>query len=61
MTHAPVAAAALKKAGISKKLIRLSIGIESADDLIADLVNALANAQPKLAVIGIGQARSISR
>ena len=50
MTHAPVAAAVLKKAGINRNLIRLSIGIESADDLVADLINALAKAQPKLAV-----------
>ena len=41
MTHAPVAAAALEKAGIGSNLIRLSVGIESADDLVADLINAL--------------------
>ena len=41
MTHAPVAAAALEKAGIGRNLIRLSVGIESADDLVADLINAL--------------------
>ncbi len=50
MTHAPVAPAALENAGIGRNLIRLSVGIESADDLVADLINALANAQPKLAV-----------
>ncbi len=52
MTHAPVAAAALEKAGIGRNLIRLSVGIESADDLVADLINALALARtrPELAV-----------
>jgi cystathionine gamma-synthase len=50
MTHAPVAAAALKKAGISRNLIRLSVGIESADDLVADLINALANARQRPAI-----------
>jgi cystathionine beta-lyase/cystathionine gamma-synthase len=50
MTHAPVAAAALKAAGISRNLIRLSVGIESADDLVADLINALARAQARLAI-----------
>jgi cystathionine gamma-synthase len=50
MTHAPVAPAVLENAGIGRNLIRLSVGIESADDLVEDLINALANAQPKLAV-----------
>lgn len=42
MTHAPVAAKALETAGIGKNLVRLSVGIESADDLVADLLNALS-------------------
>lgn len=42
MTHAPVAGEALAKAGIHSNLVRLSIGIEAADDLVADLLNALA-------------------
>jgi cystathionine gamma-synthase len=47
MTHAPVAAEALQKAGIGRSLIRLSVGIESADDLVADVLDALAaSAQP---------------
>jgi cystathionine gamma-synthase len=41
MTHAPMQAEALAKAGIGANLIRLSIGIESADDLIDDLLAAL--------------------
>lgn len=50
MTHAPVAADALATAGIGKNLVRLSVGIESADDLLADLVNALSIAQRVRAV-----------
>jgi cystathionine gamma-synthase len=47
MTHAPVAADALKNAGIGRNLIRLSVGIEAADDLVADILSALAKAQPE--------------
>lgn len=45
MTHAPVSEQALKEAGIGKNLIRLSVGIESSEDLIADLLKALEAAQ----------------
>jgi cystathionine gamma-synthase len=45
MTHAPVSEAALKKAGISQNLVRLSIGLESSEDLVADLLAALAAAR----------------
>jgi cystathionine gamma-lyase len=41
MTHASVPADARAKLGISDSLVRLSIGIEEAGDLIADLENAL--------------------
>src|SRR5207342_557188 len=41
MTHASMSAEARATAGISESLVRLSIGIESADDLIADLRQAL--------------------
>ena len=41
MTHAPVQSDALKRAGIGSNLIRLSVGLESADDLIEDLLAAL--------------------
>jgi cystathionine gamma-synthase len=40
MTHASMDAEARATAGISESLLRLSIGIESADDLIADLRQA---------------------
>jgi len=41
MTHASMDAAARANAGISDSLVRLSVGIESADDLVRDLTNAL--------------------
>lgn len=42
MTHAGMAPEARQRAGISDSLLRLSIGIEAADDLLADLEAALA-------------------
>jgi cystathionine gamma-synthase len=44
MTHAAMPADAQKAAGISPNLIRLSVGIESKTDLIADLEQALRKA-----------------
>ncbi|HEY4720445.1 MAG TPA: PLP-dependent transferase, partial [Anaerolineae bacterium] len=41
MTHASVTGSPLE---VDPTLIRLSVGIENADDLIADLQQALANA-----------------
>jgi cystathionine gamma-lyase len=41
MTHASVPAAARAKLGISDSLVRLSIGIEDVEDLVADLDAAL--------------------
>ena len=41
MTHAPVSEAALAAAGIGQNLIRLSVGLESTEDLVADLLEAL--------------------
>jgi len=40
MTHAGMAAEARAAAGISERLLRISVGIEDSDDLIADLDNA---------------------
>ena len=42
MTHASVPEALRKKLGIVHSLLRLSVGIESSDDLIADLKQAFA-------------------
>ncbi len=41
MTHAPVNDAALTIAGIRPNLVRLSIGLEASEDLVADLLGAL--------------------
>ncbi len=43
-THRQLSSAELEKAGVSEDMIRLSIGIENIDDLIADLDQALAAA-----------------
>jgi cystathionine beta-lyase len=41
MTHAAIPQAEREKAGIVDSLIRLSVGVEDADDLIDDLSMAL--------------------
>ncbi|MEM8266649.1 PLP-dependent transferase, partial [Morganella morganii] len=40
MTHAGMAAEARAAAGISESLLRISVGIEDSEDLIADLERA---------------------
>ena len=45
MTHAAMDAEARQRAGISESLLRLSIGIEDADDLVDDLEQGLSAAQ----------------
>ena len=45
MTHAAMTAEARANAGISDGLLRLSVGIESTDDLLADLDAALSRAE----------------
>ncbi|MGH8026970.1 MAG: PLP-dependent transferase, partial [Pseudoxanthomonas sp.] len=49
MTHAAMTAEARAKAGISDGLLRLSVGIESTEDLIADLTQALLRAERVIA------------
>jgi cystathionine gamma-lyase len=46
MTHASVPAAARRQLGITDNLVRLSVGIEDPEDLIADLEQALRAAVP---------------
>ncbi|GAA4026074.1 cystathionine gamma-synthase [Hymenobacter glaciei] len=41
MTHASIPAEQRRKSGLSDSLIRLSVGIEDAEDLIADLAQAI--------------------
>lgn len=45
MTHAAMAPEARKNAGIDDDLLRISVGIESVEDLISDLKTALAQCQ----------------
>ena len=47
MTHAAMAPEAQQKAGIKPNLIRLSVGIEAVDDLLADLEYGLSRSQIK--------------
>ncbi|MDH3374516.1 MAG: cystathionine gamma-synthase [Gammaproteobacteria bacterium] len=53
MTHAPVSETALAEAGIGQNLIRLSVGLESAEDLVADVLQALevSRETPALSVV----------
>jgi cystathionine gamma-synthase len=44
MTHAAMDAEARRRAGISDTLLRLSVGIEAKEDLIADVSAALDRA-----------------
>ena len=45
MTHASMDAAARQRAGISDGLLRLSVGIEASEDLLADIATGLARAE----------------
>jgi len=45
MTHASMDADARRAAGLGDNLLRISVGIEDADDLVDDLGNALARAR----------------
>ncbi|MDK2905031.1 MAG: cystathionine gamma-synthase [Eubacteriaceae bacterium] len=47
-THADLSPKLLEKNGITEKVLRLSVGIEAADDLIADLQAAFIKAEEKL-------------
>lgn len=49
MTHAAMTPEARAKAGISDGLLRLSVGIEATDDLLADLGAALSRAEAVVA------------
>ncbi len=45
MTHASIPYEVRQKVGITDGLIRLSIGIESIDDILADLEQAIAESE----------------
>ncbi len=50
MTHGSIPAEEREKRGVTDTLLRLSVGIEDADDLIADLEQALARVPVAVAV-----------
>ena len=52
MTHAGMDPAARLAAGITPGLLRLSVGIEAAEDLIADLAAALNRAAGRIGAVG---------
>jgi methionine-gamma-lyase len=52
MTHSPYEPEQRRQAGISDTLIRLSVGLEHVDDIIADLQQALQQASHNLACVG---------
>ena len=56
MTHAAMTAEARAKAGISDGLLRLSVGIEASEDLVADLQAALARAAQAITAANAGDA-----
>jgi len=43
MTHASIPPEERAKIGLSDGLLRISVGIENGDDLVADIKQALAN------------------
>ena len=47
MTHASIPYEVRRRVGITDGLIRLSIGIENIDDLLADLDQAIAESEEK--------------
>ena len=56
-SHAMISAEQRRKMGVTEQLIRLSVGIENADDLIADLEQALATIKSVERHAEVGQAR----
>jgi cystathionine beta-lyase/cystathionine gamma-synthase len=53
-SHAMIPAEHRQKMGVTEQLIRLSVGIESAEDLIADLKQALEILKPAAAQVQVG-------
>jgi cystathionine beta-lyase/cystathionine gamma-synthase len=53
-SHAMISAEHRKTMGVTDQLVRLSVGIESADDLIADLDRALSVVKPALQHAQVG-------
>lgn len=60
MTHAAMSVAARAAAGIDDGLLRLSVGIEHADDLVVDIAAALQRVQSVLDDVGADAATGVS-
>jgi cystathionine gamma-synthase len=60
MTHASMDEAARTTAGIDESLLRLSVGIEHADDLVADLAVALDAAECVADTCSISESTDVS-
>ncbi|RYZ71096.1 MAG: O-succinylhomoserine (thiol)-lyase, partial [Lysobacteraceae bacterium] len=60
MTHAAMTAEARAKAGISDGLLRLSVGIESTEDLVSDLSRALLRAERAVSATAAEQQRVLA-
>jgi cystathionine beta-lyase len=54
MSHASVPAALREKLAPPPDLIRVSVGIEAVEDLIADLETAFEKAEPLMANVAVG-------
>ncbi|UOQ87144.1 PLP-dependent aspartate aminotransferase family protein [Gracilibacillus salinarum] len=59
-THQQLSKEELKKSGVTEELIRLSVGIETAEDIIADLDQAIAVATESEPTISTGAEKAIS-
>jgi cystathionine beta-lyase/cystathionine gamma-synthase len=53
-SHAMISSEQREKMGVTEQMVRLSVGIENADDLIADLERALETVRAKQSVPVIG-------
>jgi cystathionine beta-lyase/cystathionine gamma-synthase len=53
-SHAMISADLRQKMGVTEQLIRLSVGIENVDDLIADIEQALAVVSPSTQKVEVG-------
>ena len=53
-SHAMISAELRQKMGVTEQLVRLSVGIENADDLIADLEQALTVVSPAAQHVEVG-------
>jgi cystathionine beta-lyase/cystathionine gamma-synthase len=61
-SHAMISAEQRQKTGVTEQLIRVSVGIENADDLIADLEHAFAamSSSRQHAQVGVGSSITTS-